>query len=88
VALDTTTNTNNSAVLASNIHHLRQLVSFRCKHHRIHQVVQQLTLDCSELQDVDVSDLLVATDDSVEQILKLKNLNDLVLVLTSIFPKL
>jgi len=79
LALDTTADTDNSALLARNIHRLRQLVSFRFKYRRIHQVVQ-------ELENVDVSDLRAATDDSVEQILKLKNLNDLFLMLTSIFP--
>jgi hypothetical protein len=51
-------------------------------------VVQELALDCSELEVVDVTDLRAATDDSVEQILKLKNANDLFLMLTSIFPEL
>ena len=67
VALDTTTDTDNFALLASNIHNLRQLVSFRCKHHRIHQVVHKAGFGL----------LRALTDDSVQHLLQLKNLRDL-----------
>jgi len=47
---------NKSVLLASNIHHLRQLLSFQNKCLCTHQVVQQLAVDCSGLEDIYVSD--------------------------------
>ncbi|GFG38125.1 hypothetical protein Cfor_07574 [Coptotermes formosanus] len=80
--------TAHSAPLASNIHHLQQLLCFQYKHHCADKVVRQLALHCSKLIKIDVSESPAVTDDSVDHLLKLKNLTDVDVTLTSISPEI
>jgi hypothetical protein len=74
----------NSALLASNIHHLRHLVSFQYNCHCTDQVLQQLALHCTKLKKLHVSHSAAMTDVSVEHLLKLENLSDVDLMWTSV----
>ena len=87
LSFDTVTETENSSLLASNIHHLRKLVSFQYYCHCTDHVVQQLALHCCELKQLDVRYSHAVTNDSVQHLLKLKNLSDVKVAVTSITPE-
>jgi len=76
--------TDNSALLAINIHHLKRLVSFQYNYRCTDQVVQQLALHCRKLRKIDVSNSRAVTDGSVQHLLKLKDLIELDLTGTSV----
>jgi len=76
--------TDNSVLLALNIRHLQNLVSFLCNYKCTDQVIQQLALHCSKLRKIDVSNSLAVTDGSVQHLLELRDLNDLDLRGTSV----
>jgi hypothetical protein len=72
--LDIETNFDNSALLADNIHHLKKLLSFQYPYHCTDEVVQQLTLHCSEIRYIDIMNSPSVTDVSVQYLLELKEL--------------
>jgi hypothetical protein len=74
LAFNTKVESDNSALLASNIHHLIHLLSFEYNYHCTDQVIEQLSLHCSKLKLLDVSDSPAVTDDCVDHLVKLKNL--------------
>jgi hypothetical protein len=82
--LDTKTGTDNSAVLASNIHHLRHLESFQYNYHCTNHVIQQLAAHCRQLKKINVSFSSAVTSFYVLQLLQLQNLSDLNFVGTSV----
>ena len=86
LAFDTKTETNNSALLASNIQHLTQLVSLQYKYHCTDEVVRQLALHCKKLDTIDVSDSGAVTDNSTNHIVQLRELTELDVTWTSISP--
>jgi hypothetical protein len=82
--LSTLTETDNSAILASNIHHLGNLKFFQYVHHCTDQVVQQLALHCEGLCYINLTDSSSVTDVSVHYMLELKKLTYVYLLGTSI----
>jgi hypothetical protein len=84
LVFSTAPETDNSALLADNIHHLKHLVSFQYNYRCTDQVVEQLALHCSKLRKIDVSNSLAVTDGSVQHLLKLKDLIELDLTGTSV----
>jgi hypothetical protein len=81
---DSATDSDNSVLLASNIHHLTQLVSFTYKYQCTDQVVEQLALHCRILEEIDVSCSTAVTNASVDHLLQLNNLSDVNLLWTSV----
>ena len=74
----------NSSLLARNIHHLKNLVSFQYNDMCTDQVIQQLALHCSKVRIIDVSNSPAVTDVSVHHLLKLKVLIHVDLTGTSV----
>jgi hypothetical protein len=74
----------NSSLLASNIHHLTQLVSFTYTYRCTDRVVQQLTLHCRKLEEIDVSNSAAVTNASVEHLKKIKDLSYVSVMRTSV----
>jgi hypothetical protein len=72
--LDTPTETDHSALLASNISHLTRLQIFTYMFHCTDQVVEQLALHCSQLRIVSFSNSTAVTDASVPHLLRLRKL--------------
>jgi hypothetical protein len=73
---DTETETNNSALLASNIQHLTQLVFFQYNYDCTDEVVRQLALHCRKLHKIDVSYSRAVSNCSVHYLQTLKTLSD------------
>jgi hypothetical protein len=70
--------------LAINIYKLKNLIKFQYNYRCTDQVIQQLTLHCSKLRVIDVSNSRAVTHVSVKQLLKLKDLCQLDLTGTSV----
>jgi hypothetical protein len=73
--LDTKTETNHSDLLASNIHHLRNLETFIYKFHSTNEVVEQLGLHCNALKFISLSNSRAVTNLCAPHLLKLSKLN-------------
>jgi hypothetical protein len=73
--LDVPTETDYSALRASNISHLTTLQTFTYKFHCTDQVVEQLALHCSQLRTVSLSNSAAVSDGSVPKLLRLQKLN-------------
>jgi hypothetical protein len=73
----------NSALLASNIHHLIHLLSFEYKYHCTDKVIEQLSLHCSKLKKLDVSYSLAVSNESINHLVELQDLNSLKVMDTS-----
>jgi hypothetical protein len=84
LAFNTKTEMDYSALLASNIHHLTKLQSFEYHYHCTDDVVEQLGLHCSKLRTVILSYSEAVTDVSVQHLMKLRDLEHVNLVITSI----
>ncbi|PNF15672.1 hypothetical protein B7P43_G14264 [Cryptotermes secundus] len=83
----TNTEINNSALLASNIHHLKNLQEFEYFYHCTDDVVEQLGLHCTELKTVNLRESLAVTDTSIRHLMKLRKLEYLNLTYTDVsFP--
>jgi hypothetical protein len=81
--LGTLTETDHSAILASNIHHLTQLTMFRYCHHCTDEVVRQLALHCKKLFYIDLTESSSVTDVSIHYLLELKEMQYVHLLRTS-----
>jgi hypothetical protein len=75
LVLDTETETDNSALLASNIHHVKKLEMFKYVFHCTDAVVEQLGLHCKALKIISLSNSRAVTNISVSHLLRLKELH-------------
>jgi hypothetical protein len=74
----------NSALLATNIHHLTQLQHFHYQYDCIDRVVEQLALHCTQLKTINVRYSVEVTDASVQHLMNLRKLEYVDLTYTSI----
>jgi hypothetical protein len=88
LAFNIKTEIDNSDLVASNIHHLRNLKSFQYTHHCTDEVVQQLALHCAKLRTVIFTYSYAVTDASVQHLITLNNLEHVSLMFTSITSQL
>ncbi|PNF15693.1 hypothetical protein B7P43_G14263 [Cryptotermes secundus] len=84
LAFDTRTNMDNSSLLTTNIHHLRNLQHFQYEYHCTDNVVEQLGLHCTELKTINLRESRAVTDASVQHLLKLKKIEYLNLTYTTV----
>jgi hypothetical protein len=84
LCFQTKTKINNSALLASNIHHLRNLQSFSYFYHCTAEVVEQLGLHCTQLRTINLKYSRAVTDTCVQHLLKLNKLEYVHLMYTAV----
>jgi hypothetical protein len=82
--LSTLTETDHSAILASNIRHLKNLKFFQYAYHCTDQVVQQLALHCKALCYINLTNSSSVTDVSVHYMLELRKLTYVHMLGTSV----
>jgi hypothetical protein len=84
LCFDTEIEMDNSALLSTNIHHLKKLQHFHYEYHCTDEVVEQLSLHCTELKTINVKYSRAVTDTSVQHLMKLKELEYVYLMYTTI----
>jgi hypothetical protein len=84
LAFNTKNEIDNSDLMASNIHHLRNLKSFQYNYHCTDEVVQQMALHSRKLRVIILNYSDAATDDSVQHLMTRSNLEYVNLIFTSI----
>jgi hypothetical protein len=84
LVFDTKTEMDNSALLSTNIHHLKKLQHFQYEYHCTDEVVEQLGLHCTELKTINLRESHAVTNASVQYLMKLKKLEYLNLTYTAV----
>ncbi|PNF15669.1 hypothetical protein B7P43_G14262 [Cryptotermes secundus] len=84
LAFDSKTETDNSALMSTNIHHLKNLQHFQYEYHCTDDVVEELGLHCTELKTINLKYSRAVTDTSVQHLMKLKKLEYVHLLYTNI----
>ncbi|XP_023712936.1 uncharacterized protein LOC111867373 [Cryptotermes secundus] len=82
--LDTGTQIQNSSLLASKIHHLKLLRTFRYFYDCTDEVIEQLRLHCPQLRKINVTGSYGVTDASVRHLMQLRELRSVRVCHTSI----
>jgi hypothetical protein len=84
LAVSTQIRIDNSALLATNLHHLTQLQHFHYGYHCTDEVVEQLALHCTQLKTINIRLSIAVTDASVQHLMNLRKLECMDLTDTSI----
>jgi hypothetical protein len=84
LSFDTKTEMDNSALLSTNIHHLKKLQHFQYEYHCTDDVVEQLGLHCTQLKSINLKFSRAVTNTSVQHLMKLKKLEYVYLLYTTV----